>query len=180
MKTSWNDRQGRRDRRAWCVLVTADGNVHHFAGSALPGVCHATETAYEKAGKWSNSTWEIIHADTTACIQWMEDWDTGRVFPQASWDAAYFWLAGQAPLLTRDGFERFIRSACPRHAERWDATREAEQEYGFAATAEEIAAMQAAQERIGAEKAAYEAEQAARRANSPFAYLLLCKVRRAE
>lgn len=136
MKTTWNDRQGSRDRRAWCVLVTADGNVHRFMGSSIPGVCYAAEIDHTRDGKWSNSTWEITHAETTAVVSWMEDWGTGQVFPQVSWEAGYFWLAGQAPTLTREGFEAFIRAHCPRHAERWDAAVAAESEFGFAATAE--------------------------------------------
>lgn len=176
MKTLWNDKMGHRNRQARCVLVTKDGRVHMFTGQSIPGVCHSFEVAYQKKGKWSNSTWEITHDATTAVVQWMDDWGTGRAFPQPTWEAGYFWMAEQAPLLTRDGFEAFIREYFPKTAERWDEARRAEAEFGFAATPEEVAAIREAQARIAAEKAAYEEEQRRRRESSPFAALATLKL----
>ncbi len=64
-----------------------------------------------------------------------------------------------------------MRSACPKHAARWDQAREAEKEFGFVATEGEVAAMRATAERVAAAEAAYRAELAEKRANSPFAAL---------
>lgn len=178
MKSTWNNGQGSRDRQSRCVLVTPDGNVHQFTGASIPGVCHAVELDYRKNGKWSNSTYQIEHAETTAVVQWSDDWDTGRVFPQPSWEAGYFWLAERAPMLTREGFEAYIRAVSrpdSRYhdaAQRWDVAREAEAEFGFAATPEQVATMRDAAVRIAAEKAKYEAEQEAKRQASPFAVLM--------
>lgn len=172
MKTIWNDKIGPRDRKPRCVIVTADGRIFKFVGDSIPGVCRADMIGFEKAGKWSNATYEITHAETTFVVSWMDDWETGRPFPQRTWEEGYFWLAERAPTLTRENFEAFIREYFPKTAARWDEARKAEEEFGFAATPEEIAAIRAAQERIAAEKAAYEEEQRRKRENSPFAELL--------
>jgi len=171
-KTRYCDRQGSRDRQAKCAVVPFDGAPRWFVGASIPGVCHATATESKKDGKWSYTVWEINHAETTAVIQWQQDFDSGKTFPQVSWDAGYLWLAQQAPMLDWDAFQSWVRATLPATAERWDAADAAEAEFGFAATPAEVAAIKVAHERVMAEKAKYEAEQAEKRANSPFAALL--------
>jgi len=126
MITMWNNRQGNRDRKAYAVLITEDGNVHQFTGASIPGVCESIETNYEKAGKWSNWTFEVLHRDSTSFVAWMADWDLGVPFPQPSWEAGFLWLATQAPGLSVDGFRSFIHRQFPQTAEKWDRRREAE------------------------------------------------------
>ncbi|MBU0501465.1 MAG: hypothetical protein KJ558_10240 [Gammaproteobacteria bacterium] len=174
MKTTWNDRQGSRDCLAICVIVTMEGDIHSFTGKSIPGVCHGVAVAHEKNGKWSHTTWEITHAETTSVVQFRQDWGTGQTFPQPSWEAGFFWLASQAPTLDREKFEAFIRAGKGGRSTtaRWDAAREAEKEFGFSATPEQVAYIREAQARIAEEKAAYEAAEAERMANSPFAALL--------
>jgi len=175
MKTIFNDRIGHRGCKPRCLLVTLAGDVFPFGGHSIAGVCHAARVDAEKAGKWSNTTWEISHAETTSVIQWMDDWNTGMPFPQTTWEEGFFWVAEKAPTVRKDSFESCVRTFFPSTAERWDAARAAEAEFGFPATEAEIAAIRAAQERIEAEKAAHEKAVAERRANSPFAKLLQLK-----
>jgi hypothetical protein len=172
MKTVWNNKQGSRDSRAWCLLVTLSGSVHKFTGDSIPGVCSAVVADYTKDGKWSNSTFEITHHDTTIVVSFMDDWGTGKAFPQVSWEAGFFWLAVKAPMLSKELFEGFIRESFPKTAAAWDESRVAEAEFGFSATPEQIAAMKTAAEKVAADKAAYEIAERARMESSPFAALL--------
>jgi len=142
MKSTWNNRQGNRDRQAMAVLVTADGRVHKFTGSSLPGVCQSSETGREKNGKWSNSTYAVLHHETTSFVGWSQDWDTGQSFPQASWDAGFLWLKTAAPAVTMNGFESFIREGFTKTAARWDAVSAAEAEFSAPATADQLAAIE--------------------------------------
>ena len=143
MKSTWNNRQGNRDRQAVAVLGTADGRIHKFTGASLPGVCQSSETGREKNGKWSNSTFSVLHHDTTSFVGWSQDWDTGQSFPQASWDAGFLWLKTAAPAVTMNGFESFIREGFPKTAARWDAVSAAEAEFSTPATADQLAAIEA-------------------------------------
>jgi len=128
VKTTWNDRQGRRDRKAFFLLVTVDGEVHSFSGRPIPGVCATRVVAYEKNGKWSNTTYEITHADTTKVFAGRQDWASGAYWPQGSWDTGLGALAAVCPAVTRAGYERFIRGEHPGTAAVWDAAAKADAE----------------------------------------------------
>ncbi|MDO8566789.1 MAG: hypothetical protein Q7R58_01400 [bacterium] len=130
MKTQWNNRQGSRNCQAVCWLVSADGSIHPFSGESIPGICHATIVDGKKDGKWSFSVWEITHAETTALVQWHQDWEQSLTFPQSTWTGGYLWLAEKAPLADRAAFETLIRTRLPKTAERWDAAAGAEAEFG--------------------------------------------------
>lgn len=146
MKTTWNDRQGNRDRKARCLIVTEDGACHPFSGESIPGVCHAQRVSFEKNGKWSNSTWEIEHRPSTSVVTWDDDWDTGRTWPQASWAEGLLWLAEKAPSANMEKFREAQRAWAaekakhagawsqppglfPSAAERWDAAEKAVSEF---------------------------------------------------
>jgi hypothetical protein len=129
MKSKWNDGIGSRDRAPVAVLVTADGQPHRFTGKSIPGVCQSTQTDFTKNGKWSNSDFEILHHDTTAFVSWRQDWDTGKTWPQASWDEAYRFLATQAPALKPGLFDSFVRQHWPKTAARFDEVASAEVEF---------------------------------------------------
>lgn len=161
MKSSWNDRQGNRDRQAVAVLVTADGRVHKFTGESIPGVCQSSRTGYEKAGKWSNSTFSILHHDTTKLVSWSQSWDTGRTWPQESWAEGFLWLKTAAPAVTREHFETFIRAEFPKTVPRWDSVAAAEAEFGAPATAEQLAAIEAGKEEVARLKAKADADRKA-------------------
>lgn len=139
MKTTWNDGQQNRDRQARVVLVTEDGNVHPFLphdNSEIPGVARGVIVNFNKAGKWSNSTWEISHRESTSVVSWHEDFETGKTFPQANWEKGYLWLAGKAPLLQPVGFDKFVRQEYPKVAEEWDKSAAADREFGGETSAE--------------------------------------------
>jgi hypothetical protein len=163
MKSKWNDGIMSRGRRPIAVLVTADGQPHRFTGTSIPGVCHAVHVGYEKKGKWSNSTYELLHHDTTAFVSWYEDWDTGEVWPQSSWEEAYRFLATKAPALKPELFAAFVRQHWPKAAEKFDAVAAAEAEFGKPSTAEQLAAIEAAKAEVARLNA--EAKAASERAD---------------
>ncbi len=130
MKSTWNDGIGSRGRQPKACLVTADGNVHSFTGGSISGVCRSDITGYTKNGKWSNSDYAILHADTTVFVSWSQNWGTGQSWPQLSWKAGWAWLAEKASALTEEGFEKFIRACYPTTAKRWDEQKASESEFG--------------------------------------------------
>jgi hypothetical protein len=163
MKSKWNDGIMSRGRAPIAVLVTADGQPHRFTGRSIPGVCHAVAVGYEKKGKWSNSDYEVLHHDTTAFVAWYEDWDTGEVWPQSSWEEAYRFLATKAPTLKPGLFNAFVRQHWSKAAEKFDAVAAAEAEFNKPATAEQLAAIEAAKAEIDRLNA--EAKEASERAD---------------
>lgn len=171
-KTIWNDKQGARDRQQVCYLIPFTGEMVQFTGKSIEGVCHAIEIEHEKNGKWSNTTYEIIHKDTTAVVFWHQDWDSGYYFPQVSWELGFLWLASKAPVLNREFFETHIRKEYLKTARRWDEAAKAVVEFGFSATPEELGTIAKAKENIEQQKLLAEKEEQERRANSPFAALL--------
>jgi hypothetical protein len=168
MKSTWNNGVGPRGRQAIAVLVTEDGRVHRFAGSSIPGVCRADVVAYQRSGRWSNSTFAVEHRPSTGLVAWRQDWETGRTWPQTSWEAGFAWLASKAPGASRGGFEAAIRLNWPETAERWDKAAQAVDEFAEErplVAAEETAAALAEMVRLQAETAADNAEaEALRRA----------------
>jgi len=175
METIWNDRQGSRDRSVHLVLVTYDGKPHTFKGNSIENVCHAIETSYEKNGKWSNTTYRIIHSESTAAVAWMDDWGTGRMFPQSSWEEGYLWVAEKAPMLDRELFQAWVRDLFSKTAERWNKAEAAFAQFGFHATKEQLEKIEANKLAIMKEKEEYEKAEKERTANSPFSVLLSMK-----
>ncbi len=129
MKVEWNNKQGSRDRQAVAVIVTPDGGVYEFKGEPIPQVCHAQRTGYEKAGKWSNTTFLVTTAEETVFVAFKQDWDTGRTWPQASWEEAFEWLRGQAPLANKAKFETFLRESYSKTAARFDEQKKSEEAF---------------------------------------------------
>jgi CRISPR-associated protein Csx16 len=130
MKSIWNDKMGSRSRHARAVLVTEDGTIYNFVGDSIKDVCASTVVGGRKDGKWSYSEYEILHRPTTSFVSWMDDWESGRAWPQRSWAEGMAWLQRFAPQVTAESFERFIRSDYPRVAERWDEYARNEAEFG--------------------------------------------------
>jgi len=151
-----------------------------FSGKSIPGVCHAQKLAFEKAGKWSNSTWAIEHRPSTIVVAWHDDWDTGRAWPQATWEEGLLWLAEKASAANMGQFQAAHRAwaseefmgkyVFPSAAKRWDAAEMAKDEFSEplpivvaediealrAAVAEEKAKQRDLAEKIAAAKAARE------------------------
>lgn len=118
MITKWDNQIGNRARKPLAALVTEDGNVHRFTGASIEDVCESTEVGYKKAGSWSYSTFEVLHRDSTSFVSWMEDWNLGTPFPQPSWETGFLWLATQAPGVSVEGFQAFVREHFPKVAEK--------------------------------------------------------------
>lgn len=83
----WNDKQGNRDRRAYCVLADGEGRLHNFTGSPIEGVCKSRELESTRDGKWSNSTYQIrLLAGSRVAWSGHEDFNTRRITgPAQTW-----------------------------------------------------------------------------------------------
>lgn len=73
----WNDKQGHRDRRAWCLLIGPGNTIRVFTGESIPGVVAVTGEDYCKQGKWSSSTYEMTLAPGVSTITGHDGWETG-------------------------------------------------------------------------------------------------------
>jgi hypothetical protein len=164
MKTTWCDKQGSRDRQAVAALVTSDGEVIKFKGESLPKVCAVAVISRSKNGKWSNSTYEITHSEATTVVAWMEDFETGQTFPQASWATGYLWFKVQAPAASIANFDSYVRANYPKTAVRWDSAAAGEVEFSAPATEHQIQQLAAGKVELAALLAKTEADQ--RLANS--------------
>jgi len=176
--STWSNGQSNRDRQAVAVLVTEDGQLHQFGGSAIPGVCAVAITGAHKNGKWSSRTFAVTHRPTTVFASWVLDWDTGQTWPQASWESGFAWLAAKAPGISMAGFDAGVRKNWPKTAARWDTATAAADEFAVAlplahgdATAAKVAeiAAKAATARVEAEQVRT-ATAELERANSDLAY----------
>lgn len=159
MKTTWCDKQGSRDRQAVAALVTSDGEVIKFKGESIPKVCAVAVISRSKNGKWSNSTYEITHSEATTVVAWMEDFETGQTFPQASWAAGYLWLKTQAPAASMSGFQRCVREKYPKTAARWDLVAAGDAEFSASSTEQQIQRLTAGKVELAALLAKTEADQ---------------------
>lgn len=75
----WSDQIGSRGRGAWLLLVDGEGHIHHFDGDNIPGVVAIIGYDYERAGKWSHTTYrlQLAHGGVRA-IAGRNGWETGR------------------------------------------------------------------------------------------------------
>ena len=73
----WSDRMGSRGRGAWLLFVRGD-EVIPFGGQDIPGIVVVRGTDYEKAGKWSHTTYRLQLADGIHEIAGRDGWETGR------------------------------------------------------------------------------------------------------
>ena len=127
----WSDRIGSRSRSAWLLLVTPDGKVREFTGVNIPGVVAVVGTDYEKAGKWSHTTYRLELAPGVRPIAGRDGWETGR-FVEGLRDAVCFgrpvdrWVdVANALGVTVPEAMRFLREWRPKAAEALDAVEEA-------------------------------------------------------
>jgi hypothetical protein len=114
----WNNGMKSRSRMAHAAIVVADGTVHRFRGNSIPGVCAASTLSHEKNGKWSNSTFEVLMAPESAFVDWVDDWDTGREFPQKNWDEIHKFFSQVAPWIKMEQVVEFVKSNFPVTANR--------------------------------------------------------------
>ena len=83
----WND--GRLSAgRTPTLWIVHRGTIHTFSGDSICGVVAVTRTAYEKNGKWSNTTFDLALAEgATACN--LSAPMHGRVWPENDRFTAY-------------------------------------------------------------------------------------------
>jgi hypothetical protein len=112
-------------------LVNAEGRVHVFKGENIPGLVAIVGTDYEKAGKWSHTTYRLELAPRVRAIAGKDGWETGR-FVEGLRDAVRFgrpidrWIdVANALGVTIPEAMRFLREWRPKAAEALDAVEEA-------------------------------------------------------
>jgi hypothetical protein len=102
-----------------------------FKGENIPGVVAVVGTDYEKAGKWSHTTYRLELAPGVRAIAGKDGWETGR-FVEGLRDAVRFgrpidrWIdVANALGVTIQEAMRFLREWRPKAAEALDRVEEA-------------------------------------------------------
>lgn len=75
----YNDGMGHRSRRAFCLLLGPGDRAQFFAGDSIPGIVASRVLAYEKKGRWSNSTYELSLGEGVRALTGHSHWETGLV-----------------------------------------------------------------------------------------------------
>jgi len=120
-KTIYKDRLAPRRRKPICLIIPNSGEkIYIFSPKGVEGIYIASERDYKRDGKWSYSTWEITHDDSTTVLMFYEDFEMGTFFPQTSWEEGYAWMNHRAPQIKWGAFEQFIRDNFPVVANDWD------------------------------------------------------------
>lgn len=114
----WSDRQGSRDRQAWLLLVSPDGVVRVFAGESIPGIVAVVGSDYEKAGKWSHTTFRLELAPGVRAVPGRDGWETGTLREALGADR---WVdAANVLSVSVAQVQAFVRAWRPKAAEHWD------------------------------------------------------------
>jgi hypothetical protein len=97
-----------------------------FTGESLPGIVAVVGIDYEKAGKWSHTTYRLELAPGVRAIAGRDGWETGR-FVEGLRDAVHFgrpvdrWIdVANALGVTLAEAQRFLREWRPKAAARLD------------------------------------------------------------
>jgi len=69
----FNDKRGNRDRKCFFCVVY-EGKAYSAKEAEDAGLAVFRSLSYEKAGKWSNSTWEVT-LNSASLIVFMEPFD---------------------------------------------------------------------------------------------------------
>ena len=132
MQWEWNDKIGSRGRKPGCIVALPNGDCYNFAAAAreaastgIPGVAEIVNRKYQQNGKWSNTTYTVLSPDGTKVISWVQSWEEGLFFPQTYWHEAIAWIRSQAPQVSAEQAEAFIRRCFAKVAEKFDANQEA-------------------------------------------------------
>src|SRR3990167_6984680 len=75
-EVEWSNRQGSRDRQAFCILIKGD-NLYDFTGSSIPGVVQARQKSFTKDGKWSHTVFGLRLAAGVRLVRGHAGWGTG-------------------------------------------------------------------------------------------------------
>ena len=128
---TWSDKMGSRSRSAWLLLIDKEGHIHHFTGETIPGVVVVIGHDYEKAGKWSHTTFRMELAPGVRAIAGMDGWETGR-FVEGLRDAVNYrqpidrWAdVANALGVTLTEARRFLQEWRPKAAAKLDEVEDA-------------------------------------------------------
>lgn len=122
MEITWNNKPKSRGRKPSAIIINADGAVSEFRESGVIGQYHVSETEYEKAGKWSNSTYRITLGSGVRFYSWVPDFGTGKSFPEANtWEDVYREIFQNVGLpIERESLVACMRAMRPKFAARID------------------------------------------------------------
>ena len=127
-KYTWNDGIKSRSRRPF-LFLRKGGEILPFEGESIPGFCVVTNADYEKAGKWSNTSYSISLGAGVTPIPIREGWGTGTLLEGLS-DFAGFacetWIdVGNALGVTPDAARELLKKVRPGAVKRLDETEKA-------------------------------------------------------
>lgn len=119
---TWNNKLQSRGRKPVAIIIGADGSVAEFRTSGVLGQYAVHETAHEKCGKWSNTTYCITLGEGVRFYTWTPDFDTGKSFAGCeTWDDVYAEVFQSVGLpLDRGSLMACLRAMKPGLAERLD------------------------------------------------------------
>lgn len=126
----WSDKMGSRGRSAWLLLVDGQGRIHHFDGDNIPGVVAIIGHDYEKAGKWSHTTYRLQLSPGVRAIAGRNGWETGRFVEGLRSAVSYHqpidrWVdVANALGVTMIETQRFLREWRPKAADALDLVEE--------------------------------------------------------
>ncbi len=125
-QVTWNNKMQSRRRKPVAIIIGADGSVAEFRTSGVLGQYAVHESAHEKCGKWSNSTYRITMSEGVRFYTWTPDFDTGKSFPDCqTWDDVYAEVFQSVGLpLDKGSLVACLRVMKSGLAERVDSTEE--------------------------------------------------------
>ena len=151
-----NDRIGSRGIHHKNLVVAPKQGIVEFTGDSIPPVLRVLSKEYEKAGKWSHSTWTVEMTGATI-IEWSQDWGTGAWFKARGLKGAVEDLTAALPEghgLAPSQVARAIRAIWPKTSHTL-----AEEDAAFAAAGDQFKDLLAAQEEYSS--AIFEAQEVA-------------------
>lgn len=118
MEMEWSNRQGSRDRRAWCLVVGPGDQIEAFTGASIPGKAVVVGKSYTKEGKWSHTTYRLELGPGVRLLTRHDGWETGT-FREAigadRWEACANALGVSVPVA-----QEFLRAWRPKAAAHYD------------------------------------------------------------
>jgi len=120
---TYNNGMSSRSRKPELIIFTPDRVW--MGTNSIPGVAQVVETSYNKNGKWSSSTFQVILADGVDAVSVRQDFNTGKFFT----DTCMSWAAVAKALkiegVSPRAIEAAVREHWPKHAARFDERRNA-------------------------------------------------------
>jgi len=123
-KLTYSDKMGHRSRSSWALVIGPGDQVERFERKSIPGKLAVTGQEYEKAGKWSHTTYQLVLAPHVRFIPGHMGWETGTfneglaaatLMPTDRWHEV-----ANALGVTQETAREFLQAWVPRAAKRLD------------------------------------------------------------